>query len=300
MPYSKLFPRRAVLGSSLGFALAAASTRVARATESVLPPAAVSRMPVLYVSHGAPLLPIDPVRSGELTAWGQNLPKPRGILVMTPHFGARRLGLGPSAKGFGMYDMPGWVKRQLPQNLDYATPPSEALARRVEELLAEEAPLDRPLRRGFDHTTWMPLYYLFPAADVPVLELSFPYRPDADIFALGQKLSMLRNEGIVFCASGQWTHNLAALTLDGPAPAWSKEFDAWGAETLTAANIDALLDWRRKAPAAEIAHPDDGGHFRVLLFVLGALLGGGGRLKEVRFPVLGFEGSLSKRCIELT
>jgi 4,5-DOPA dioxygenase extradiol len=102
-------------------------------------------------------------------------------------------------------------------------------------------------------------------------------------------------------ASGQMTHNLAAMNLerDEPVPLWSREFDAWAAEALTAQNVDALVDWRHKAPDAELAHPDDGGHYRVLLVALGLVVGSGGAAKELRFPVTGFESSMSKRCAQI-
>jgi 4,5-DOPA dioxygenase extradiol len=96
------------------------------------------------------------------------------------------------------------------------------------------------------------------------------------------------------------THNLAAIDLDAPpaaVPAWSREFDAWAAERLGASDVDALLDWRRKAPAADVAHPDDGGHFRVLLFALG--LASAQSTPSASFPIADFELGLSMRCVEL-
>jgi 4,5-DOPA dioxygenase extradiol len=254
--------------------------------------------PVLFVSHGAPNLPLDEPRRSALSAWGMTLPKARGIVVMTPHFGTRKFELGATGKGFNMYNMPLWMKRKLPQDLDYATPPSEALARRVEALAASDHP-ERAVRRGFDHTTWMPLYYLYPGAPTPVLEISFQYRPDRELFALGRALAPLRREGVVFLASGGMTHNLAHLSENvATVPSWSSEFDAWAAEALERRNIDALLDWREKAPAVDLAHPDDGGHFRVLLFALGVATANGD-YGQVRFPMTGFDSALSRRSLEL-
>jgi 4,5-DOPA dioxygenase extradiol len=198
-----------------------------------------------------------------------------------------------------MYNMPGWLKRKLPQDLDYASPPSEALARRVEALCVPSNRPKRAVRRGFDHTTWMPLYYLYPGAPAPVLEVSFQYRPDRELFALGQALAPLRREGIVFVASGGMTHNLAHLAEETTSvPSWSNEFDAWAAEALEQRDIDALLAWREKAPAVDLAHPDDGGHFRVLLFALGVATADAG-IKQVRFPMTGFDSALSRRSVEL-
>jgi 4,5-DOPA dioxygenase extradiol len=256
------------------------------------------RSPVLYVSHGAPLyLPGQDARRAALSAWGTQLSKPRAIVVMTPHFAARSLAVGNLGPGFAWYDLPNGIKRLLPQDLEYPSPPSTAVAARLDSMLG--APLPRSSnRRGLDHTTWMPLKCLFPAANVPVLELTYPYLPEPELFAFGQRLSSLRDEGVLFVASGGMTHNLA-LDFDAPTAQFALDFDAWASDALRASNIDALIDFRRKAPAANLAHPDDGAHFRVLLVALGVALGHGASVNAA-FPVSGFEGSLSNRCVQLT
>ena len=256
-------------------------------------------MPVAFVSHGSPRLPIDKVRSDDLRRWGAALPLPTGIVVMTPHFATRGLEFGPTHRGFGVYDMPGFIKKQLPQDLDYASPPSDALATRIEKLIG---PVTRSQARGFTHTTWMPLLYLYPPANVPVLEIAYPYRSEPELLALGKKLAPLRDEGVLFVASGQLTHNLASMDLESPvriAPAWSREFDEWVAFRLVENDIDALVDWRHKAPASDLAHPDDGAHFRVLHVALGLALGNGASRLLPSFPVTGFESTMSRRCVEL-
>jgi 4,5-DOPA dioxygenase extradiol len=277
--------RRALLAGS---AVLAAAGRVA---------AQPARTPTLFVSHGAPLfIPKQEARRAALAAWGAQLPKPRAILVMTPHFASRTLAVGKTGPGFAWYDVPNGLKRLLPQDLEYPSPPSEALATRVDTVLGAALHRDND-RRGFDHTTWMPLKCLFPAADVPVLELTYPYVSEAQAFAFGQKLSALRDEGVLFMASGGMTHNLA-LDFEAPLAEFATDFDSWASEALRASNIDALIDFRHKAPAPNLAHPDDGAHFRVLLVALGVALGRGGSL-TASFPVTGFEGSLSNRCVQL-
>ncbi|MGZ3473429.1 MAG: DODA-type extradiol aromatic ring-opening family dioxygenase [Polyangiales bacterium] len=260
--------------------------------------AAEDGAPVLLVSHGAPLFAIpDPARVSALKSWGKTLSKPKGIVVMTPHFASKKPRLGALGKGFAMYDLPPGIKKRVPPGLTYETPSNEALAARVTAIV----PMDRSDVGGFDHTTWMPLSCLFPAADVPVLEIAHPYVPAAESFALGKKLAALRKEGIAVVASGGVTHNLAAMSFDETTqkvPSWSKEFDAWCAERIDARDADALVDFRNKAPAAELAHPDDGGHFRVFLFALGVAFASGA--SKARHPIVGFEGALSSRCVELT
>jgi 4,5-DOPA dioxygenase extradiol len=288
--------RRALIGGSIALVAAARNARAASAEPSTTP------APVLYVSHGAPVFAVgDPARIAELQGWGATLAKPKGIVVVTPHFGSRRLEVGATGRGFAMFDLPPAIKRRIPQELDYPTPPSTDLAARLDGLLG---PVARTTdRRGFDHTTWMPLLCLFPAADVPVLELAYPYQTDAELFALGRRLAPLRDDGVLFVASGGMTHNLASVELPGggasSTPQWSKEFDAWATERVVARDVDALVDWRLRAPAQALAHPDDGGHYRVLLIALGVALGARTAASRVTFPVTGFESTLSKRSVEM-
>lgn len=277
--------------------VAVAALLAARAPVASAEPASLS--PVLFVSHGTPLFVTqDHVRFAELSAWGARLPKPRGIVVMTPHFASRRALLGNTGQGRALYDLPEVFAEKIPKGTRYATPSSEELGRRLEGLLPGLVPGGR---EGLDHTTWMPLALLYPRADVPVLELGYRYETDAALFALGRSLAPLRREGIVFVASGGMTHNLASVDLahvgsaaPRPVPAFSREFDAWARERLAARDVDALIDWRARAPAERLAHPDDGAHFRVLLVALGMADGA-----SASFPVQGFEAGLSKTCVEL-
>ncbi len=257
--------------------------------------AAEARSPgALFVSHGSPLfLPGQAARRAELSSWARELGKPAGVVVMTPHFGLRTLSLGAVGPGFAWYDLPGRLKRQLPQDLEYRSPDNHQLVEIVRSLLGARLPLAAE-RRGFDHTTWMPLLCLLPAADVPVIELCYPYVSEAELFALGQKLAPLAEQGVRFLASGGLTHNLA-LDFEAPTPGFMNEFDDWASQRVLARDIDALCDWRHRAPAATLAHPDDGGHFRVIL----AALGVAGARGSVSSPVQGFAGALSKRCFEL-
>jgi 4,5-DOPA dioxygenase extradiol len=95
------------------------------------------------------------------------------------------------------------------------------------------------------------------------------------------------------------THNLAMTgSTAAEPPAFAREFDAWVTERLNMGDVDGLVDWRRKAPAAFLAHPDDGAHYRVLLTAVGVCLGTSSS-PRASFPVSGFEGALSTRCVEL-
>ena len=290
--------RRQVLAIAAASATAALG-RPARALGAREP------MPGAFVGHGSPRLVIDPVRGPELRAWGASLPQPRGVVVLTPHYRAEKVTIGHVGKGRGLYSFPAFMRRELPADLDYPSPDNGALASTVRDLLAPLEPAIDTERGGFDHTSWIPLRHMLPRADVPVVEIALPFAAESELFTLGKRLAPLRHEGVLILASGNATHNLASIDVhasaaNAPRAAWALEFDAWLERTLASRDLPALLDWRKRAPSAWLAHPDDGGHFRVMLVALGAAVGGASTFEAVRFPVEGFEApTLSKRCVEL-
>ena len=149
--------------------------------------------------------------------------------------------------------------------------------------------------RGLDHGAYVPLVEMYPGADVPVIQLSMPTLDPRELMDLGRRLAPLRDEGVLIMGSGFFTHNLREFVFEGPVPEWSREFDEWGKATLAAGNVDALLDFTRKAPAARTAHPRTE-HFAPLFVTLGA---GEDDLAAQRPVIEGFWGGLAKRSVQL-
>lgn len=291
-----------MLGASTASAVFGSISRSASAQIQFLN---TNAMPVGYVAHGSPLLLADKLRGAELAAWGASMPKPKGIVVVTPHYRSMLVQIGHVGPGFGMYNLPDWILKQTPK-ASYNSPDNTALAKRVTELLEFWWRVEPSTNRiGVDHTTWIPLFHMFPKADIPVVEIAMPFFREQDLLVLGHSLRALRNEGVLILASGTMTHNLAAADLEGKTslPEWSRSFDAWAKQTIDARDVMGLTNWRQLAPNAEVAHPDDGGHYRVLLVAVGAALIHGSdppTFQSAKFPVEGFElGNLSKRCVEL-
>ncbi len=148
---------------------------------------------------------------------------------------------------------------------------SPDVARRVQELLGAAAiPADLDTQRGYDHGTFVPLYAMYPAADVPVLQLSIRsgYDPEEHL-AAGRALAPLRDEGVLILASGLSYHNLRLFGPQAKAP--SEAFDAWLAQALALPakeRAHALKAWDR-APSARVAHPRED-YFIPLLVAAGA------------------------------
>ncbi|GAA0539472.1 hypothetical protein GCM10011581_06710 [Saccharopolyspora subtropica] len=134
---------------------------------------------------------------------------------------------------------------------------------------------------------------MYPEADVPVLQISMPTLEPERLMRLGETLRPLRDEGVLIVGSGFFTHNLSALRAERT-PSWSVEFDDWGREALAARDVDALLDFQRKAPAGRLAHPRTE-HFAPLFVTLGAA---GDDLDRQRVAIDGFWWGLAKRSVQ--
>jgi len=264
-------------------------------TTNADPPADAGRMPVLYLSHGAPPLADDQTWTGELASWSADLPRPESILMISAHWEQAPLALSATTKVPLIYDF--WGFPQHYYDVTYDAPGAPALAANVTKLLqAPGTPVHHDPARGLDHGAYIPLVEMFPRADVPVLQVSMPTLDPQKLFEIGRTLAPLRDQGTLIVGSGFTTHNLRwfnpAAGADGPAPAASAEFDAWAAETMAAADLDSMLDFLKKAPAAREAHPRTE-HFAPLFVALGAAYESGD-LKN-RSVIDGFWYGLSKR-----
>lgn len=253
----------------------------------------MSATPVLYLSHGAPPLADDPLWTRQLADWSAGLPRPKALLVVSAHWEEAPLTLGATTTVPLVYDFWGFPEHYY--RVTYPAPGAPELAAKVRKLLnsPQTSVHDAP-ERGLDHGAYVPLVEMYPDADIPVLQISMPSLDPRVLFEVGRKLKPLRDEGVLIIGSGFFTHNLAGLrTTGGPAPDWSTEFDQWGAETLRAADIDALLDFQRKAPSARLAHPRTE-HFAPLFVSLGA-----GIDDTPETVIDGFWLGLAKRSIQL-
>lgn len=239
------------------------------------------RLPTYFISHGGgpwPYLPeMAPVMArlrASLEAMVAELgERPRAVLVVSGHWEAPDFRVMASPNPPMVYDYSGFPPETY--RIRYPAPGSPELAARTTALLAA-AGLDTHLdpTRGFDHGTFAPLAVMYPAADVPVVQLSLraDYDPVVHI-AAGRALAILRDEGVLIVGSGLSYHNLAQF---GPqAHEASDRFDAWLQRVLTeeapAARVAELVQWT-KAPAARRVHPQED-HLLPLMVAVGAAEG---------------------------
>ena len=246
----------------------------------------MDRMPVLFLAHGAPPLLDDAGWMAELHAWARALPKPRAILMISAHWESRPVTLGATTTVPLVYDFHGFPQRFY--EVLYPAPGAPELAARVRELLGEVA--EEP-GRGLDHGAFVPLLAMYPEADVPVLQVSMPSLDPRVLVDVGRKLAPLRDEGVLIVGSGFLTHNMRAFSQT--TPSWAAEFDDWAEATLAARDVDALVDFERRAPGARIAHPRSE-HYAPVVVAAGAA-----HDDAVTFPITGFwYGSFTRRSVQ--
>lgn len=252
----------------------------------------MSRMPVLYLSHGAPPLADDQTWTTELADWSATLPTPTAILVVSAHWEEAPLTLGATETVPLTYDFWGFAQRYY--EVRYPAPGAPELAARVRELAG--GPTHDAPDRGLDHGAYVPLVEMYPAADVPTLQVSLPTLEPERLVEVGRRLAPLRDEGVLILGSGFFTHNLREMrgAADEPPPSWSAEFDEWGAQAVAAGDLDALIDFEHEAPAGRLAHPRTE-HFAPLFVSLGAALGTGNSVTGNESVIKGFWYGLSKR-----
>lgn len=229
------------------------------------------RLPSLFVSHGAPTFAIEPGLVGpRLAALGQALPRPRAVLVVSPHWSTPSPHVGMAARPATIHDFAGFDPALY--DIRYPAHGHPELAQRAMQLLQAAGWSPRAdERRGLDHGAWVPMSHLYPRAEVPVFQVSLPTRLDADsAWSLGQALAPLAAEGVFIVGSGSLTHNLHEFRAGpgGDAP-YAAEFAAWVRQAVRAGDGARLRQTLVLAPHASRAHPT-AEHFWPLLVAAGA------------------------------
>lgn len=223
------------------------------------------RLPSLFVSHGSPMMALEPSPARDfLAGLGALLPRPRAILVVSAHHDAAYQGgratVTASPAPPTIHDFGGFPDELFAMR--YPAPGDPVLAARIVALLgAHGLTATADPDRGLDHGAWVPLSLTYPDADIPVVQLSIASdAPPEWHFALGRALAPLRDEGVLIVGSGSITHNLRALfssrlPIDASAPAWVTSFTDWVAERMAAGAIDDVLHAVERAPHGKDNHP---------------------------------------------
>lgn len=245
--------------------------------------------PTYFINHGGgPCFFLEP---GPMrTAWseletylgdfaGTLTQRPRAILVISGHWEEDRPTVNAGAAPALLFDYGGFPEHTY--QLTWPAPGSPEIAARVCELLGS-AGIDTGVdtTRGWDHGVFVPMKVMFPAADIPVVQLSLQHGLDpARHLETGRALKPLREEGVLIVASGQSYHNMRGfMGGGGRADPAAEAFDSWLREAMidSKARDRALLQWEN-APGARQAQPRED-HLLPLMVAAGAATGEPGQV----------------------
>lgn len=234
----------------------------------------MSRMPVIFSGHGDPQIAL---RDDELTRGMRKVGdkllaeygKPKAILAVSGHWYTRGTFVQKTPEPKQIYDMYGFP--QALYEVKYPVKGCEELSDRVLDLLGDDAAVNNDW--GIDHGTWTVLVHMFPAADIPVVQLSVNglLSPEQH-YELGRKLAPLRDAGYLIFGSGNIVHNLRLVDWDDPnGTAETVAFNDYVIGKL-AARDDAAVVQYETIPHAAYAVPTPE-HYLPLLYCLGASIG---------------------------
>jgi aromatic ring-opening dioxygenase catalytic subunit (LigB family) len=223
-------------------------------------------MPVVFVPHGGGPMPLmgDPgheALSEFMKGIASGLAVPAAILVITAHWEEAEATISSNQRPGMIYDYYGFPPETY--KYQYPAPGNPSLAQKLVDLLAAEGlPARLDPERGYDHGAFVPLMLMYPAATVPVLQLSLVKSLDpATHIAIGRALAPLRDHGVLILGSGMSFHNMQAFSSpNANTRSRSYNFDQWLTETLCAEYLGVdernqrLLDWKQ-APEARFCHP---------------------------------------------
>jgi len=254
-----------------------------------------NKMPVLFIGHGSPMNALANNNfTQHLATLGKTLPKPKKILMISAHWMTSGTRVQSIQKPPMIYDFYGFPEALFKMN--YPASGDLDLAENILSTL-RNPPIELDHEWGFDHGAWSILHHMYPAADIPVVQLSLNqnFMNLRSHYELASQLKKLRNEGVLIIGSGNIVHNLRQISRnDGPVMEWANDFDSLIKSSILDHNNEQLFaEDPSKHSMWKMAHPSIE-HYLPLLYVLGAT----DKNEEIVFPYEAFElGSLSMRSV---
>ncbi|MDA8442960.1 MAG: 4,5-DOPA dioxygenase extradiol [Peptococcaceae bacterium] len=254
------------------------------------------KLPALFLGHGSPMnVLLDNSFTQTIQQLGAQLPRPKAIMVISAHWQTTGTRVTCSNEPEQIYDFYGF-----PPELNaimYRPIGAQPYAAMVTNgFNNSEVKCDS--KWGLDHAAWAILKHMYPLADIPVFEMSLNRLGDAQYhYAMGQKLTFLRENGVLIIGSGNIVHNLGLMDYDlnAPAFAWAEDFDRYVAQALIRREHAKLITYHNAGPAAQLAVPTNE-HFLPLLYVAGLQQ----PTDQIKFVYEGFQyGSMSMRCLRI-
>lgn len=265
--------------------------------DKILSLSPTERMPVLFIGHGSPMNALETNSyTRSLAQLGQELAKPRAILVISAHWVTEATTVTTMERPKTIHDFYGFPKALF--DIEYPAPGSPEIAKQIQELALDSKILSDYESWGLDHGTWAVLRHMYPHAEIPVLQLSLHSKQTVDYHVrLGHEISKLRDKGVLILGSGNLVHNLRQIRWEPDAKPyeWAIEFDEWIKAKLVDGDFQAVLENFHSTKAGQLSIPTLE-HYLPLHYILGA----SHRSDQLKFEFEELQnGSISMRSFSL-
>ena len=230
------------------------------------------RMPLLFLGHGSPM---NAIEENEFVVGFRNvaktLPKPTAIICVSAHWFTNGTKVTAMEMPQTIHDFGGFPKELF--EVQYPAKGNPELAKAT-KLLLEPTLVELDEKWGLDHGAWSVLRHLYPNADIPVIQLSIDYTKPAQYhFELAQKLTKLRDKGILIIGSGNIVHNLGLVDFhnfhkDDYGFDWAIEARSKFNNYLLDGDFQSLIDYEKQSKAVQLAIPTPE-HYLPLIYTLG-------------------------------
>ncbi len=229
------------------------------------------RMPVLFVGHGSPM---NGIQYNEFSSYwqqlGKELPVPKAVLVISAHWLTNGTQVTAMNAPKTIHDFGGFPEELY--KVQYPAPGNPGLAEETQELVkSTNIGLDHDW--GLDHGAWTVVKWMYPDANIPVLQLSIDYsKPAAYHYNLSRELVTLRKKGVLIIGSGNMVHNLRMIAWDkfdvpNYGYDWAIEMHELFKNKIMDRDDKALIHYESLSKSAKLAIPTPD-HYYPLLYTL--------------------------------
>ncbi|QTH73538.1 dioxygenase [Pseudoalteromonas xiamenensis] len=213
--------------------------------------------PLIYVSHGAPTFALDntSIAASNLKEQGKALRNVKAIIAMSPHFATSSLTVNTTQQHRIVHDFYGFAKPLYELTYEAAGHPTfaEEIARKIS---ASSLPVTTTSQADMDHGIWIPMRYLLPTSDVPIIQISYPANWTLEqLEILGQCLACLRLEGYAVLMSGGISHNFADLKTSTEPAAYVIRLRETLFDYVKNKDTEGFKQYVRNNPDVKRAHP---------------------------------------------